>query len=839
MHKIDLAGDWKLSSSILDNEVKGKVPGSVFNDLINSEIMPDPYYRLNEQKFTEISFSDFTYTKAFTVNSDLLNHQCQELVLDGVDTLANIYLNDELIQETDNMHRTYAINVKGVLKSGKNTIAIELKSPSSAVENAEQNNHLPQFTISMPGIGHIRKAHYMFGWDWGPILPDLGIHRSVYFRFYDEAVLDSNLICQVFSENSFGEITAVDIFIDTNCKTYEDGISKNLAELNLKYELYDEDNQIIAEANSPYGEQVKLNINNPNLWWPVGFGYPYLYTLKTKLYYKGELIDSKEEKLGIRKIELRQDPDQWGEKFEFRVNNLPIFIKGANYIPEDNILSRTSKERTKKLLDDCIASNFNTIRVWGGGIYPEDYFFELCDEMGILVWQDFMFACATYEIYDEKFADSVRAEIADACRRIRNHASLLLLCGNNEMESGHIDWEMPDRDKNKQKYLKLFEDLIPEVLENEAPYNIYWPSSPSSGGGFDDPNGESKGDMHYWGVWHSTLPFKEYKNINPRFMSEFGLQSFPALETLEKYIENEDKNIFSKVMENHQKAGPDSNQRILNYVSQLYRYPEDFRSVIYISQLVQAEGIKYGVEHWRQISGRCMGILYWQLNDCWPVASWSSIDYLGKWKALQYYSRDFYNPQLVSAYVDDAKVNVYVSNDAAESKNLFLSWELLSFSGDQVVSADVEIEAKCFNTELVQKLDFSKYLTDDLAKESHLLRLKICEGKNLINSNTYYFAPVKYMNLEKGEVNIDVQENTDEIIMSLSSSTFMKSVELRAEDIDLFIPQNYFDLLPGEEKHITFGKAELEDFKENNGYPLSKDLLKEKIKYMSVVDTYK
>lgn len=839
MHKIDLSGNWILRSSILDNEVEGKIPGSVFNDLINSEIMPDPYYRLNEKKFTQISFSDFTYTKNFDVDSVLLKNKCQELILDGVDTIANIYINDELIQKTDNMHRIYVIDVKNILKSGENKIAVELKSPSKSVEIAEENNHLPQFTISMPGIGHIRKAHYMFGWDWGPILPDLGIHRSVFLRFYDEAILESNLIFQSFIENSSGEIIATDIFIDANCRTDKEMLSENLAKLNLEYEIYDENNLKVAEATSNYGEQVKLSIENPILWWPVGFGYPYLYSLRTKLYFKDKLIDFKEEKLGIRKIKLKQDPDEWGEKFEFRVNNLPVFIKGANYIPEDNILSRTSKVRTKKLLEDCIISNFNTIRVWGGGIYPEDYFFELCDEMGILVWQDFMFACATYDIYDENFADSVRAEVTDVCRRIRNHASLLLFCGNNEMESGHVDWEVPDRENSKLKYLKLFEDLIPSVTKVEAPYNIYWPSSPSSGGGFDDPNSESKGDMHYWGVWHGTLPFKEFKNINPRFMSEFGLQSFPVLETLEKYIEDDDKNIFSKVMEAHQKAGPDSNQRILNYISQLYRYPEDFRSVLYISQLVQAEGIKYGAEYWRQISGRCMGILYWQLNDCWPVASWSSIDYLGKWKALQYYSRDFYNPQLVSAFVDGTKVNVYVSNDAAESKNLVLSWELLSFSGEQVESADVEIKANAFKTELVQTLDFSDYLPDDLAKESHLLRLKICEGKNLINSNTYYFAPVKYMNLEKGEVNITVQEKEDEIVMSLSSSTFLKSVELRAEGIDLFISQNYFDLLPGEEKNIIFGKAELDKFKENNGYSLSKNVLKERIKYMSVVDTYK
>ncbi len=390
-----------------------------------------------------------------------------------------------------------------------------------------------------------------------------------------------------------------------------------------------------------------------------------LYTVRAELLNGTRVLDSWEKRIGLRTMEIKRQKDSWGESFEMCVNGVSIFAMGADYIPEDNLLPRVTAERTRRLLEDCKLANYNAIRVWGGGYYPDDWFYDACDELGLVVWQDFMFACAIYELTEE-FEENIRREVIDNVRRLRHHASLGLWCGNNEME-----WQVDDdvyfaTHKQKADYIRMYEYLIPKTLREHDPVTFYWPASPSSGGGFDEPNDPNRGDVHYWDVWHGDKPFTEYRKFFFRNASEFGFQSFPCLKTVESFTKPSDRNIFSYVMEKHQR-NKSANGKIMNYMAQTFLYPTDFDTLLYASQLLQAEAVRYGVEHWRRNRGRCMGAIYWQVNDCWPVASWSSIDYYGRWKALHYMARRFYAPVLLSCEEEGTLTQTTCVNDQDKS----------------------------------------------------------------------------------------------------------------------------------------------------------------------------
>ena len=380
---------------------------------------------------------------------------------------------------------------------------------------------------------------------------------------------------------------------------------------------------------------------------------------------------------------------------------------GANYIPEDNLLARTSFEKTEKLLKDSVEANFNMVRIWGGGHYPEDYFFDLCDRLGLIVWQDFMFACSAYQLTDE-FLDTVKKEAVDNIKRLRHHASLGIWCGNNEVEEGWVYWGWPQDPKRKTDYIKLFEFILPDIVKEHDPETFYWSSSPSSGGGFDEPRDPNRGDMHYWEVWHGLKPFTEYRKYFFRFCSEFGFQSFPALKTVESFTLPEDRNIFSHVMESHQKNSG-ANGKILYYLSENFLYPKDFDSLLYASQLLQAEAIKYGVEHWRRNRGRCMGSLYWQLNDCWPVASWSSIDSFGRWKALHYFAKKFYSPILLSIEEEGKTASIHVTNETMQDVQGLIEWKLRTNTSEVLKEGLAEINVEKLSARKGVELSLKTY----------------------------------------------------------------------------------------------------------------------------------
>lgn len=784
-----LNGTWILKGDFLEKPVEGLVPGSVYSDLLNKALIPDPFDQDNEYFVRDIMKHDFSYERTF-MNDNPETHKF--LICEGLDTLANIYINNTLLAKTDNMHRTYRFDLDGCLVKGENTIKIVLESPLNyiAKKRADSKYELFQASDAVLGYVHLRKGSSMFGWDWGPQLPDAGIFRDIYIENVEKAVIDDVLLTQTHQTDRV--LVTIKPFVTSYV---------NHNDLSIQVTVTDPLQQLVIDKTFAFqASPIEVEILNPYLWNPLGYGNPYLYQVKITLIENKKTIDFLDKKIGLREVKLIQNQDQYGETFTFNINGVDVFAKGANYIPEDNLLARTNKTLTRDLLESARESNHNMVRVWGGGIYPPNYFYDLCDELGLLVWQDLMFACSAYDMEDQGFIDTMVEEIKDNLRRIRNHPSIVLICGNNENETAIENWNVENQAIAKTFYIKQYTEIIPQIVSQEFPNMPYWRSSPSSVELFKNSNSDNYGDMHYWGVWHANEPITYYRKLFPRFMSEFGLQSFPTLKTVETFAKPADLNIFSYVMEQHQK-NKTSNSKILNYVGKMFQYPKDFESLLYVSQLIQAEGIRYGVEHWRRNYGRCMGILYWQLNDCWPVASWSSIDYFHRWKALHYHSKKFYEPIMVSIEENQYQAKVFLTNDTLESISGTLSWELLDLAGNVIANASKDIELNPQSSKSYFDLDFS---LDKKSAMNKILYVSFAKNNTIITTNQVAFVPDKHLLLEKPNISVTLQQNQDLYTLTLKTDTVARYVEVTIKDLDTRFSDNYFHLIPGKEKQISF-----------------------------------
>lgn len=530
-----------------------------------------------------------------------------------------------------------------------------------------------------------------------------------------------------------------------------------------------------------------------------------------------------QKKIGLRTITMNTEKDAYGNAFAHVINGVEIFAMGADYIPEDNILHRMNSARTRELLLQCKAANFNCIRVWGGGLYPDDSFFDSCDELGLVVWQDFMFACANYRL-TEDFEENIMAELKDQIRRLAHHASLGLWCGNNEMEMFVDQGEWGAKNEIKSDYVKIYEYLFPKLLKKEDPDRFYWPASPSTGGGFDFPNDPDRGDVHYWEVWHGNKPFTEYRKFYFRYLSEFGFQSFPSIKTVETFTLLQDRNVFSYVMEKHQRNAA-ANGKIMNYMEQTFLYPNSLDTLIYASQLLQAEAIRYGVEHFRRNRGRCMGTVYWQLNDCWPVASWSSIDYYGRWKALHYYAKRFFAPVLLSCEEEGLlnqtmnvnaepfpvkkSIRLNVTNETMQEKQVVVKWQLRNPDANVLCEQASKVTVPPLSAVWLDRVDlgqaelYANYVSYQLfdsnsEKEKHAQTEPVSEG-------TVLFCPPKHFRFADPQLRARIEG--DEIVVS--ACTYAKSIEIRNENDDLILSDNFFDLNGGEKRvKILKGKAD-------------------------------
>lgn len=817
MNTLLLNGIWDFRKSTDLDWLEGRVPGSLLADLYRLNLIDEPYYRDNEEKLAELFHAQYEYRRKFTVNKTDLNNSEAILKFDGIDTIATIYVNGFIIGDTSNMHRTYEFNVKKFLKTGENELIVKLHSSTKYI--SEKQKELPLYGIPMatPGYTHLRKGHYMFGWDWGPNLPDCGIWRKVTLSFTcDARWLDVHV-------KQLHECDAVRL--QTNL------VIENPSEANV---------YAVIKVTAPDGEQLlqkklvkqtdslELRIEEPKLWWPNGYGEQPLYQMECRLENRDQVVlDEKKIIIGLRQISVNTSPDQWGSNFAFCINGIEIFAMGADYIPEENILSWLNKDRTEKLIRDCVEANFNMIRVWGGGIYPEDNFYALCDQYGLIIWQDLMFACGVYDIENRDFVDNSLLEIKDNIKRIRHHACMGLLCGNNEIEMFFDDGRIKKTERNEVNYIRFFEEQIPQVINNIAPDIFYWPSSPSSGGQFFETNDENYGDGHFWDVWHGNEPFVAYRETYFRFMSEFGFESLPAIKTIESFTEKDDRNLFSYIMENHQK-NPDGNTKILTYLANNFQNPKDFSSLVYTSQILQAEAMRYGVEHWRRNRGRCMGALYWQLNDCWPTSSWSSIDYYGRWKALHYAAKKFYASILLSAKDEGTTVEFHLSNESLQSWEGKVTWYLMKQSGDIIQEDSLTVKVNELTSSHILTKDFR--INPDEYRDV-LVYYKLENNYTSLSSGSIRFVPDKHFNYDAPKLTMACDENDNSYIVRVRSQTFARFVELSVAGEDVIFSDNYFDLPVGEEQIIYIRKQD---------YPevTSLKYLKENILARSYYDSY-
>ena len=810
--KITLDKGWQFREVGKDKWYPASVPGCVHTDLLNNKLIDDPFYRDNEQNLQWIGKTDWDYQTTFEVTPEILRRANIDLVFAGLDTYANVFLNDEPLLNTDNMFRTWRIDAKRQLKAGANTLRVHFRSPINEVLPlmAKMSYQLPagndQGEKTSP---HTRKAPYQFGWDWGPRFVTSGVWRPVYLEAWNEARLeDLHILPKQVTAAAASVAAEVEVITDNNASAtiiIEDLTDKRIV-ATRELSLTTGSNRLALDFVVP----------RPALWWPNGLGAHPLYTFKARLLINGKPIDETTTRTGLRSLELRQQPDASGKSFTFVVNGVPVFAKGANWIPADSFPTRISKSKYRQLLESARDSNMNMLRVWGGGIYERDDFYELCDEMGILLWQDFMFGCSLYP-GDQAFLDNVRREAVDNVKRLRNHPSIVIWVGNNEIESGwfHWGWKSQLPASLWDDYRKIFYGVLPEVCSSLDPSRPYWPSSPSSN--LEDDNESQKmGDVHYWQVWHAALPFSEYEKQFPRFMSEYGFQSFPQLETVNTYTMTADHQINSPVMMAHQRH-PRGNQLINEYMLREYPQPKDFESFLYVSQVLQAEGIKIGAEHLRRIMPHNMGSLFWQLDDCWPVASWSSIDYSGRWKALQYYARRFYGDILVSPREDNDNLKVFVVSDRLQPVAGQLSLSLIDFEGNKLWSRQENIEVAPLNSKAYLTVPMKTLLAGKDPK-GVLLLAEVLVGGKLVSSNEHFFGAYKDLTMPRPQIEANAVPVRGGFKITLTADKFARAVYLSAPDHAGFFVDNYFDLIPGRKVEIEFRTSKpiaLSDFRKH------------------------
>lgn len=741
MQTCTLNGTWQLSAGHRSLEsVDMQIPGTVLSGLLAAGKIKDPFYRTNEDATRALFWKDYVFTRTFDVDEELLAQQHIVLVCEGLDTLAEISINGTFLAKTDNMHRTWKFQTKKLLHPGKNEIQIVFRSVLRFIEDYPYEAHKKINYIpcgSMKGNQLLRKAHSMFGWDWGPQTIDAGIFRDIYLQGYSHARIEDIRIHQQHAKN---------VSVQTSITLSESVPGQKLC-VELSEDGADKPLQTkLCKTNADGVAAVDFVIENPKLWWPNDYGDQPLYIVRTTLLDEdGTSLESITRRIGLRTLTISQEKDEWGNEFAFCVNGVKIFTRGGNYIPDDCLYTRITEKKLDYILESCRRAHFNCVRVWGGGYYPSDAFYDLCDEKGLIVWQDLMYACNVYDVTDA-FAENCRQETYDNVRRLRHHASLGLWCGNNEIESAWDHWGDFQKETPylRADYIRLFEEVLPKAVQEADGETFYWHSSPSSGGCFDNPDDANRGDTHYWDVWHGQKPFTDYRKYFFRFCSEFGFQSFPCAKTVNSFTLEDDRNIFSRVMESHQKNDA-ANGKMLYYLSENLRYPKDLTHLLYASQVLQGMAIKYGVDHWRRNRGRCMGTLYWQINDDWPAPSWSSIDYFGRWKALHYMAQKFYAPHAVSMTLEDHRCHVYFSNESFETTEYSLTLSIRDLSGNVLETYETKGNSPAFSAIETAVVDICSW---EDQKDDVFLEAVIHTKDQKVLKDVETLVPYKYLNLK-------------------------------------------------------------------------------------------
>ncbi len=822
---------WKMRECEENIFYEAAPPCSVLSVLLENHVIEDPYYRENEKKVLPVLEKDYEFITNFSLGGEILSEDEVELVFYGLDTVAEIFLNGKRLSRVRNMHRTIRISVKDKLRMGANELRILFHSPLKFIREVEATpgKEIHYFANgSMPGTSYLRKPHSSFGWDWGPQLPDIGIFRDICIEAYSKVRISEVFI---FQEH-----------IDWHVKLYVDPILEytDVIPVELVVSVSGEPDVTVMTRMSGNGahitkkgeNELTVDINDPQYWWPNGMGPQPLYDVKITVKKADKIYDEKKLRIGLRTLTVSREKDETGEEFCFVINGIKMFAFGADMIPEDAIYSRIDEERIKMLLSSARDANFNCIRIWGGGYYPSDRFYDLCDEYGLIVWQDLMFTCNVYDL-TPSFEKSIVAEVKDNVRRLRHHACLGMWSGNNELETAWCNW---DEVKNeapalKADYIKMFEYILPKTVRAEDELTFYWPSSPSSGGCFDDPDDETRGDQHYWDVWHGGKAYNEFTAHKFRFLSEFGFQSFPGLKTVKTYTEPGDRNIFSPVMEAHQKDKK-GNTKIMNYISENFRYPKDFEQLIYVSQIMQGITIKTAVEHMRRNRGVCMGTLFWQYNDNWPVASWSAVDYYGRWKMLMYMAKRFYAPVAASICIDGNHVTPWVVNDGMDDMVIRLKTALVSTDGKELLHFAEDIRSNAGTAAKGLTRDLSRQLNGRDPREVYVLA-EFEYPNGYVQRESAVAVPYKELTLSDAKPEVSVEETEDHFDITLSAEVFVPFVWLDLKEADARFSDNAFDLHKGRPVVIRIEKSSI-----SGGTIENAEALMEQLQVFTLRDSY-
>jgi beta-mannosidase len=804
----------QISSTPQDAEsgwLPAAVPGDVHLDLLANKVIPDPFFRDNESKLQWIENASWEYRDTFEVPAALLARSNVDLVFEGLDAAAQVYVNGKQVLNADDSFRIWRIPAKANLHAGNNLLRVVFPSPITAAKQVAATDPWQPRTKTEPKT-YIRKAAYEYGWDWGPRFVTSGIWRPVRLESWDKARIADFAVRQRDVSKAVAHVNA-EVEIEAS--------SSGGAQISVQYSENGAPttlNRTVALHAGRNLIDIPIEIHQPRLWYPAGYGDQPLYEFTAQVATSGQAADKRTVKTGLRSIELHRQLDQWGRSFELIVNGIPVFAKGADVIPFDSFPNRVTTANYRRILESARDANMNMIRHWGGGYYETDEFYEICDELGIMVWQDFMYG-NDWQPGTYAFKLTMEAEAEDQVRRLRNHPSIVVWCGNNETELA-LDWSgrssLPPevRFQMWQDYLTEFSGILNRVVERLDAETPYWPSSPSSD--YEElSDSYQSGDAHIWDVWHGRVPFSTYETHHSRFVTEYGFQSFPEMKSIEAFTQPEDRTgIFTPVMLAHQKNN-EGNSIIHDYLLKDYPEPKDFPSFLYASQVLQAEGIKIGAEHFRRSRPETMGSIFWQLNDCWPVASWSSIDYYGRWKALQFYARRFYAPILVSPHLEAGSVRVYVVSDKTGPQPASLQVRLMDFDGKVLLENKQDVSVDPLSSKVYLDWPLAKLAQAGASDTSRVFVVaELTSGSASISRNLVYLAPTKEVHLVPAHLNVETAGANGKYTVRITSPVLARSVYLSFGSLDVQVSDNYFDLLPGETREITASSsASLEDFK--------------------------
>ncbi len=769
MKTYSLNGNWNMTRASTGDVYGVTVPSDNFTELLKLGVIPDPYYKDNESKVEWVGREDWIFERTFNLDESDLNNRRILLVAKALDTICEIYVNGELAGKGENAHLKYEFDIKPYAKAGGNTLTIKFLAPVPLAEKLQKEKPLPKNFNGTDGIAYIRKAHCHFGWDWGPHIVLSGITDDIYIECFDNRLADVEIK-----------------------QLHENGV------VTVKINpIVDGEGDVSAKIICPDGAEIpfvnnEVVIENPELWWTKELSCKE----KQPLYTVTATMDDTKitKKIGLRTIRLDRSPDEYGSNFCFYLNGKKIFGKGANWIIADSIMGRTTTETYDYYINSALEANFNMLRIWGGAYYAPDYFYEQCDEKGLLLWQDFMFACLMYPFYEDGFRENVLREIEYNVNRIKSHPSLCLWGGNNEIET--MFSYMPENLKIVQWYKKFFYEILKEKISSLDPDTPYIETSPIGESFRKDVTGDDHGDTHMWTVWHGQKPLNYYRTRPTRFCSEFGLESLPSMDAVRQFAEESDYNITSDIFNSHQKC-KNGNRKMLYYLLEKYYEPKNFEDLIYMTNLIQKECIQDATEHWRRHSYRCHGSLYWQYNDCWQAPSWASVDFTGKWKALQYASRHFFEPLCVSVEESKKEYKIYLINDLLQEKKVNITVTLATVDGTIISQKTFEKTA----TPLSSYCIYDDKISGN--KKEIYLSVKMYEGDKLISERTKIFVPDRDLKMTANTIKTDVSYYNGEITVKMVSPVFCRSVMVDIADFKTPFSDNYFDLLPNEEKIVT------------------------------------